>query len=149
MAHVAIPKPEQIDDPAIKEIFDWVTGVESAVPNHFYVELNFPEFLKAKLGATQVLWRDGELSMPEIQHVGILVSKANGCPYCTAAFCTILNYGLETPEQYVQSLVSDGIESCDKDPCKIAEALEKDGVDFTAHIVGFDLSEQCCHDCGR
>lgn len=83
------------------------------MPNHFYVEMNFPEFLKAKLGATQTLWRAGELSLPEIQHVGILVSQANGCPYCTAAFCTILNYGLETAEDYVQRLVREGVEVVD------------------------------------
>ncbi len=113
MARVAIVKPEQVDDPAIQAIFEWVTEVESAVPNHFYVEMNFPEFLKAKLGATQVLWQQGELSLPEIQHVGILVSKANGCPYCTAAFCTILNYGLETAEDYVQELVTQGVTAVD------------------------------------
>jgi uncharacterized peroxidase-related enzyme len=75
--------------------------------------MNFPEFLKAKLGATQTLWRAGELSLPEIQHVGILVSQANGCPYCTAAFCTILNYGLETAEDYVQRLVREGVDVVD------------------------------------
>lgn len=109
MARVAIVKPETVDDPVIREIFGWVTEVEGAVPNHFYLEMNFPEFLKAKLGATQVLWQMGELSLPEIQHVGILVSQANGCHYCTAAFCTILNYGLETAEEYVQQLVTEGI----------------------------------------
>lgn len=108
MARVALVRPERIDDPVIREIFTWVTGVEGAVPNHFYVEMNFPEFLKAKLGATRVLWQQGELTIPEIQHVGILVSKANGCPYCTAAFCTILNYGLGTAEDYVRELVSEG-----------------------------------------
>lgn len=113
MARVAIVRPESVDDPVVAEIFEWVTEVESAVPNHFYVEMNFPEFLKAKLGATQVLWRDGELTMPEIQHVGILVSKANGCPYCTAAFCTILNYGLQTAEEYVRELAVHGIEAVD------------------------------------
>jgi uncharacterized peroxidase-related enzyme len=113
MARVAMVKPETLNDPAIREIFEWVTQVESAVPNHFYVEMNFPEFLKAKLGATQILWQMGELSLPEIQHVGILVSQANGCPYCTAAFCTILNYGLDTAEDYVQRLVAEGVEVID------------------------------------
>ncbi len=113
MARVAIVRPERIDDPVIREIFAWVTDVEGAVPNHFYVEMNFPEFLKAKLGATRVLWQQGELTLPEIQHIGILVSKANGCPYCTAAFCTILNYGLGTGEDYVRQLASDGIEVVD------------------------------------
>lgn len=110
MARVKMTKPDAVDDPAIQEIFSWVTGMEGAVPNHFYVEMNFPEYLKAKLGSTKVLWQMGELTLPEIQHVGILVSKANGCPYCTAAFCTILNYGLDTPEGYVQELLAQGSE---------------------------------------
>src|SRR5262249_21900515 len=91
MALVALVKPSKVGDPVIKQIFDWVTQMEGKVPNHFYVEMNFPEFFKAKLGATKVLWQMGELSMEEIQFVGIVVSKANGCPYCTAAFCTILH----------------------------------------------------------
>ncbi len=109
MARVTIQRPERVDDPIIEEIFDWVTSVEGAVPNHFYVEMNFPEYLKAKLGSTQVLWQLGELSLEEIQHVGILVSKANGCPYCTAAFCTILNYGLQKDESYVKELAENGL----------------------------------------
>jgi len=108
MARVKITKPDAVDDPVIQEIFSWVGDLEGAVPNHFYVEMNFPEYLKAKLGSTKVLWQMGELTLPEIQHVGILVSKANGCPYCTAAFCTILNYGLDTPEGYVQELLAQG-----------------------------------------
>ena len=109
MARVALPNPEEVTDPAVTEIFAWVTEMEGSVPNHFYVELNFPEFFTAKLGATKVLWQMGELSMEEIQHVGILVSQANGCPYCTAAFCTILNYGLGTAEDYVASLLQAGV----------------------------------------
>ena len=105
MARVKIAKPGQVNDPIIQEIFDWVTQMEGAVPNHFYVELNFPEFFKAKLGATKVLWQLGELRMDEIQYVGIAVSKANGCPYCTAAFCTILNHGLGTEEAKVKKFV--------------------------------------------
>lgn len=38
-------------------------------------------------------------------------------------------------------LISDGIESCDRDPCALAEALEKGGVGFTAHVVGFGLGQ--------
>ena len=111
MARVALPKPAHVTDPAVAEIFAWVTEMEGSVPNHFYVELNFPEFFTAKLGATKVLWQMGELSMEEIQHVGILISQANGCPYCTAAFCTILNYGLGTAEDYVGSLLQSGLDA--------------------------------------
>jgi uncharacterized peroxidase-related enzyme len=108
MARVKIAKPEQVDDPAVQGIFDWVTEMEGSVPNHFYVELNFPEFFTAKLGATKVLWEAGELDMAEIQHIGILISQDNGCSYCTAAFCTILNHGLGTAEDYVAELLQSG-----------------------------------------
>ena len=126
MARVALPKPEQITDPAVEGIFAWVTEMEGSVPNHFYVELNFPEFFTAKLGATKVLWEMGELNMEEIQHVGILVSQANGCPYCTAAFCTILNYGLGTAEDYVGKLLQQGVDAVDGDRLKslLAYALQ-------------------------
>ena len=126
MTRVALPKPEQITDPAVEGIFAWVTEMEGSVPNHFYVELNFPEFFTAKLGATKVLWEMGELTMEEIQHVGILVSQANGCPYCTAAFCTILNYGLGTAEDYVGNLLQQGLDAIDGDRLKslLAYALQ-------------------------
>lgn len=115
MARVSIAKPEKVDDPAIQGIFEWVTQMEGSVPNHFYVELNFPEFFTAKLGATKVLWEAGELTMEEIQHVGILVSQANGCQYCTAAFCTILNHGMGTPEDYIESLLDSGTLAMDSE----------------------------------
>lgn len=37
-------------------------------------------------------------------------------------------------------LISDGIESCDRDPCALADELERSGVRFTAHVVGFGLA---------
>ncbi|MDN2565617.1 VWA domain-containing protein [Aquibium sp. A9E412] len=36
-------------------------------------------------------------------------------------------------------VITDGIESCGRDPCALAEELERMGVGFTAHVVGFDL----------
>ncbi|WP_237154885.1 vWA domain-containing protein [Oryzibacter oryziterrae] len=38
-------------------------------------------------------------------------------------------------------LVTDGLETCDADPCALADELEKSGVDFTAHVVGFGLTK--------
>lgn len=114
VARVTLAKPETVDDPAVAGIFEWVTHMEGRVPNHFYVELNFPAFFTAKLGATKVLWEEGELSMEEIQHIGILVSQANGCAYCTAAFCTILNYGLESLEDTVGELLTEGVDAVEQ-----------------------------------
>ena len=36
-------------------------------------------------------------------------------------------------------LVSDGEETCSADPCAVGAELEATGVDFTAHVIGFDL----------
>jgi len=119
MARVAIVKPEKVTDPDIQAIFDWVTGAEGSVPNHFYVELNFPEYMKAKLGSTRILWEQGELSLEEIQHIGVLVSRANGCPYCTGAFCTIMNYALDKPESYIEELLSKGTDAASSERLRI------------------------------
>ena len=36
-------------------------------------------------------------------------------------------------------LVSDGEETCKDDPCALGRELEEAGIDFTVHVVGFDL----------
>ncbi|MEM9344594.1 MAG: VWA domain-containing protein [Pseudomonadota bacterium] len=38
-------------------------------------------------------------------------------------------------------LVSDGIETCEADPCAIATELEQIGIGFTAHVIGFDVAD--------
>lgn len=38
-------------------------------------------------------------------------------------------------------LITDGIETCNADPCALATELEQHGIDFTAHVVGFGLSD--------
>lgn len=37
-------------------------------------------------------------------------------------------------------LITDGIETCDADPCALGAELERRGIDFTAHVVGFGLT---------
>lgn len=37
-------------------------------------------------------------------------------------------------------LISDGEETCHLDPCETARKLEADGIDFTAHVIGFDVA---------
>ncbi|MEZ5536692.1 MAG: VWA domain-containing protein [Thiolinea sp.] len=47
-----------------------------------------------------------------------------------------------TEEKATVVLLSDGKETCDMDPCALGSELEKLGVDFTAHVIGFDVSKQ-------
>lgn len=46
-----------------------------------------------------------------------------------------------TEQKATVILVSDGEETCNADPCALGSELEKIGVDFTAHVIGFDLPE--------
>ncbi|MEJ2038927.1 MAG: VWA domain-containing protein, partial [Desulfosarcinaceae bacterium] len=46
-----------------------------------------------------------------------------------------------TEERATVVLVSDGLETCDVDPCRLAGDLAMSGVDFTVHVIGFDISE--------
>lgn len=39
-------------------------------------------------------------------------------------------------------LVSDGKETCDFDPCELGRILEENGLDFTVHVIGFDVTVQ-------
>jgi Ca-activated chloride channel family protein len=39
-------------------------------------------------------------------------------------------------------LITDGLETCNADPCAVGTELEQAGVDFTAHVVGFGLTEE-------
>ena len=47
-----------------------------------------------------------------------------------------------TEEKATVILITDGIETCDADPCQIGTDLETAGIDFTAHVIGFGLSDE-------
>ncbi|MEZ5537259.1 MAG: VWA domain-containing protein [Thiolinea sp.] len=36
-------------------------------------------------------------------------------------------------------LISDGEETCSADPCVVAKQLEEEGINFTTHVIGFDI----------
>ena len=38
-------------------------------------------------------------------------------------------------------LVSDGLETCNGDPCKLAADAKKAGLNFVLHVIGFDVSK--------
>jgi Ca-activated chloride channel family protein len=47
-----------------------------------------------------------------------------------------------TEDKATVILITDGIETCEADPCALGAELEAGGVDFTAHVVGFGLTEE-------
>ena len=46
-----------------------------------------------------------------------------------------------TEEAATVVLITDGIETCEADPCALATELEDAGIGFTTHVVGFGLTE--------
>ena len=47
-----------------------------------------------------------------------------------------------TEEKATVILITDGIETCEANPCALASELESIGVNFTTHVVGFGLSDE-------
>lgn len=47
-----------------------------------------------------------------------------------------------TEEKATVILITDGIETCEADPCALGAELEATGIDFTAHVVGFGLTAE-------
>ena len=47
-----------------------------------------------------------------------------------------------TAEEADIILITDGLETCDQDPCALAEKIASEGIDIRAHVVGFGLSEK-------
>ncbi|MEO0722161.1 MAG: VWA domain-containing protein, partial [Pseudomonadota bacterium] len=88
--------------------------------------------------------------------IEVLVPPAKGTNSAIAAAVAAINPKGKTPlteavrraaaaMQHTENrstvvLVTDGLETCDADPCALARQLEQSGVDFTAHVVGFGLS---------
>ena len=46
-----------------------------------------------------------------------------------------------TEERATVVILGDGGENCGRDPCAVAEELEKTGVDLTVHAIAFDIAD--------
>lgn len=47
-----------------------------------------------------------------------------------------------TEQKATVILITDGLETCEVDPCALATDLEAQGIDFTTHVLGFGLSDE-------
>lgn len=47
-----------------------------------------------------------------------------------------------TEEKSTVILITDGLETCEVDVCALGVELENQGIDFTAHVLGFGLSDE-------
>ncbi|MVS98577.1 vWA domain-containing protein [Devosia marina] len=47
-----------------------------------------------------------------------------------------------TEQKATVILITDGLETCEVDPCALGRELESQGIDFTTHVLGFGLSDE-------
>lgn len=50
-----------------------------------------------------------------------------------------LNY---TEERVIVLLISDGVETCNLDPCEVSAELAMSGMDFITHVISFDVKKE-------
>ncbi|WP_350334920.1 vWA domain-containing protein [Coralliovum pocilloporae] len=91
---------------------------------------------------------DIELVMPPQKNIGAAIRnevnaiKPKGKTPLTLAVREAANHlGYEDKAATVV-LVTDGLETCNQDPCALGHELEKSGTNFTTHVIGFGLSEE-------
>ena len=60
----------------------------------------------------------------------------------TAAIEQAADYFIATGKDANIILLTDGIESCDRDPCSSIKAMQAKGLNLTAHVIGFGVSEE-------
>ncbi|MBL4891835.1 MAG: VWA domain-containing protein, partial [Rhizobiaceae bacterium] len=91
---------------------------------------------------------DIELIVPPAPGTGTLISnkvdklKFLGKTPLAAAVQMAAEELRYTEDKATVVLITDGIETCKVDICELGNLLETQGVDFTAHVVGFGLSEE-------
>ncbi len=84
---------------------------------------------------------------PAAGTAGRIVAEVDGLSFLgktplTAAVIMAATELRYTEDRATVVLITDGIETCDADICEAGKSLELQGVDFTAHVVGFGLSTQ-------
>lgn len=87
------------------------------------------------------LLRPAEDFQPQALREQVRALNARGMTPISAAVRQAAEQLKYTEHAATVILVSDGEETCEADPCALGQELERLGVNFTAHVVGFDLPE--------
>ena len=51
------------------------------------------------------------------------------------------DFVFESPRVNSIVMLSDGIETCGGDPCKLVKDLKAQGINFTIHVIGLDVDD--------
>lgn len=126
MARVTLVDIGGSDDPEVQSIHDlMVEAGRDWAGEHWRIEANFPAVMRHVLRGRMALWEDGDLAQETLERIAVAVSVANGCTYCTGAFCTHLTdlgYDHEAVAAFVRSVSEGTID--DRDAAVIEFALQ-------------------------
>lgn len=126
MARVNLVDIGGSDDPAVRAIHDFmVEAGRDWEGEHWRIEANFPAVMKHVLRGRMALWSEGDLPPATLEKIAVAVSVANGCTYCTGAFCTHLtDLGSDDDEvaAFVRSVSEGAID--DRDEAILEFALQ-------------------------
>ena len=117
---------------ALKELIaNWPPDAETGLVVYGHRE-------KGNCQDIEVLIPPGPLDIKQMQAAIDRVSPKGKTPL-SEAVQTAANRLKFTEQKATVILLSDGKETCDRDTCALGSELEKLGVDFTAHVIGFDV----------
>ena len=91
---------------------------------------------------------DIELVVPAAKGTASVIKSATDgiTPKGKTPLSAAVRYAAETlkftEDKATVVLVTDGIETCNADPCALGNELAALGVNFTAHVIGFGLTEE-------
>lgn len=75
-----------------------------------------------------------------VEQIGKLIPK--GKTPITAAVNEAIKAVRDREEATTILLISDGLETCEGDPCKAVQLAKESGVKFVMHVVGFDVEKE-------
>ena len=122
-----------------REVLDRTIG--SANPDVWLGLMAYGHREKGSCADIEILYMPAPSSGPEIAGTARDLNPKGKTPLSEAVrqAAIALNH---TAQKATVILVTDGLETCNADPCALARELEQSGVDFTAHVLGFGLSPE-------
>ena len=125
------PKIEIARDVIGDLVSDWDPAIELGLSAYGHRQ-------KGDCGDIQTLQKAGPVNPVEFMRVVNSISPKGKTPLSEAVSRAAkeLRY---TEEKATVILISDGIETCNQNACKVGEDLAKAGIDFKTHVIGFDL----------
>lgn len=103
---------DESDDPEVRAIADELIGYKGVVPDHYRLEGHLPDLLKHVWYAQEAVNSAGPISLELLRKVGLVVSMANGCTYCSGAYCSLLSselVGDDAVRQFQEAVVEDDL----------------------------------------